>query len=264
MISTSSNKHIKELALLMRKSGARREKGLYVAEGLKIFSELPSSAIERLYVSERFYQGMSPQIGEKLQEQEYYLVSDRVFEGLSDTKTPQGVLALCRQTRFSEEEILSTPKHSFLVLETLQDPGNLGTIFRTAEAAGIGAIILDAHSADVYSPKVVRAAMGAVQRVPHMYTEDLPSVLLRMKAAGITLYAAHLQADAYYDGLSYRGRSAFLIGNESKGLSRESSDLADYKIKIPLHGQAESLNASVAASVLMYEWERQKRHEQKV
>ncbi len=90
MISTSSNKHIKELALLMRKSGARREKGLYVAEGLKIFSELPSSAIERLYVSERFYQGMSPQIGEKLQEQEYYLVSDRVFEGLSDTKTPPG------------------------------------------------------------------------------------------------------------------------------------------------------------------------------
>jgi RNA methyltransferase, trmH family len=261
MINSIANKAIKEIVALSKKASLRKEKGLFIAEGNKIFSELSHTDIDRIYISEAYFAGMSEETKTILEKTEYYLVSDRVFKDISDTVSPQGVLAVCKQKKFELEDVFKKENCALLILETMQDPGNIGTVFRTAEAAGFDAVIMDKNSADIYNPKVIRSAMGAINRLMHIYTDDLYSSIKRLKEKKVRIYAAHLKGEAYYDEVSYKGASAFLIGNESRGLSKEISALADELIKIPLHKNVESLNAAVAASVLMYELERQRRHE---
>ena len=139
-----------------------------------------------------------------------------------------------------------------MVLEDIQDPGNLGTIFRTAEGAGASGIILSEGCVDIYNPKTVRATMGSLYRMPFIYSHELSETIGKLKAAGLTVYAAHLKGERSYDEIDYSD-SAFLIGNEGNGLKDETAALADTYIRIPMEGSLESLNASVAASVLMYE-----------
>lgn len=260
MINSSSNKMIKEISSLMKKSSLRREKGLFIAEGLKIFSELDDKSIDSIYISETAFMNLDLNIKKKLEDKTYYLVSDRIFKSISDTISPQGILAICKQKKFLFEDVLSKKNICLLILETLQDPGNMGTIFRTAEAAGVDAIIMDKTSVDVYNPKVVRSAMGAISRISHIVVEDLQESINILKENGIKIYAAHLDGKKYYDDIRYCCATAFLIGNESRGLSEDITKVADELIKIPLHGKAESLNASVAAAILMYEFERQRRN----
>ena len=147
-----------------------------------------------------------------------------------------------------------------MVLENLQDPGNLGTILRTGEGAGVTGILMSSGCVDLYNPKVIRSTMGSIYRMPFCYTDDLKQSLAELKAAGVTLYAAHLRGTGTYDGQSYRTPTGFLIGNESRGLTGETAELADVYIKIPMCGQVESLNAAVASAVLMYEANRQRRY----
>ena len=147
----------------------------------------------------------------------------------------------------------------FMVLEELQDPGNLGTILRTGEGAGVTGIILSKGCVDIYNSKVIRSTMGTVFRVPFMYTEDLPGTINKIKET-CTVYAAYLKGSRYaYDECDYVKGTAFVIGNEAKGLTEEIAELADERIIIPMQGQVESLNAAVAASILMYEGYRQRR-----
>ena len=146
-----------------------------------------------------------------------------------------------------------------LVLEHLQDPGNLGTILRAGEGAGLTGVLMDSNTADIYSPKVVRATMGSLLRVPFAYVEDLGEALALLKKKKIRVYAAHLQGSNAYDRENYRKATAFLIGNEANGLSPETAAAADVRIRIPMLGEVESLNAAVAASVLMFEAARQRR-----
>ena len=256
MINSSSNKMIKEISSLMKKSSLRREKGLFIAEGLKIFSELDDKSIDSIYISETAFMNLDLNIKKKLEDKTHYLVSDRIFKSISDTISPQGILAICKQKKFLFEDVLSKKNICLLILETLQDPGNMGTIFRTAEAV----IIMDKTSVDVYNPKVVRSAMGAISRISHIVVEDLKESINILKENGIKIYAAHLDGKKYYDDIRYCCATAFLIGNESRGLSEDITKVADELIKIPLHGKAESLNASVAAAILMYEFERQRRN----
>ncbi len=150
------------------------------------------------------------------------------------------------------------PISLLLVLEGLQDPGNLGTIFRTGEGAGVAGIILGGGTVDPCNPKAVRATMGSIYRVPFVSAEDLPGAVDRLRQQGIRTYAAHLEGKRYYDSFSFLGGTAFLIGNEGKGLSGELADRAEEYVKIPMEGQVESLNAAVAASLLMYEVHRQR------
>ncbi|MDE7037602.1 MAG: RNA methyltransferase, partial [Lachnospiraceae bacterium] len=147
------------------------------------------------------------------------------------------------------------------VLDHLQDPGNLGTIFRAAEGAGVTGIVMDRECVDIYNPKTIRSTMGSVYRMPFCYVEDLPDAVREMKENGILTYAAHLEGRRDYDEEDYRRPCAFLIGNEGNGLTREVAQLADAYIRIPMKGQVESLNAAVAASVLMFEAARQRRKE---
>ena len=149
-----------------------------------------------------------------------------------------------------------------LVLEDIQDPGNLGTMFRTGEGAGISGIIMTKGTVDLFAPKTVRATMGSIYRVPYLVTDDLGAMLGKLHAEGIHTYAAHLRGEKYYDELDLTGNCAFLIGNEGNGLKKETADLADTYLKIPMEGKLESLNAAMAAGILMYEAHRQSRQEE--
>ena len=153
---------------------------------------------------------------------------------------------------FASKELLF-----FEVLEDIQDPGNLGTMLRTGEGAGITAVIMSKKTADLFNPKTIRSTMGSVYRVPFCYVEDLKAVIEKMHAAGIQTYAAHLQGKNSYTQECYSAKTAFLIGNEGNGLSDEIAALAMCKIRIPMEGQVESLNAAVSAAILMYEAKRQ-------
>lgn len=260
MINSSNNKTIKEISALIKKSSLRREKGLFIAEGLKIFSELDEKLVESIYISDTAFMALDISIKNKLENMNYYLVTERVFKAISDTISPQGILAICKQKKFKIDEIIKRKQVSILILESLQDPGNVGTIFRTAEAANIDLIIMDKKSVDIYNPKVVRSAMGAISRVAHIYVDSLKDIISKLKENNIKIYATHLAATKYYDQVLYTSGLAFLIGNESRGLSEEVSTLADELVKIPLHGKAESLNAAVAGAIFMYELERQRRN----
>lgn len=160
----------------------------------------------------------------------------------------------CQQKNSGKKQLL------FMILENLQDPGNLGTIFRAGEAAGVDGILMNRQTVDIYNPKTIRSTMGSVYRVPFLYTDDLCGTIRMMKERGIEVYAAHLQADKYYDAYDYHRSCAFLIGNEGNGLSEEAAACAGTFLKIPMRGKVESLNAAVASSILLYEAFRQRRH----
>lgn len=242
---------------LCQKAKARREQDVFVVEGEKMFSEVPASMLCQAYFSESYYNKKKQELN--LSEIPFEVVSDAVFKAISDTVTPQGVLCVVRQQHYSLEKLLDKANPCFLILEDIQDPGNLGTILRTAEGAGVTAVIMSKGTVDIYNPKTIRSTMGSVYRVPFVYTEDLKGLVTQLKAKQIAVYAAHLQDSTPYDNISYKEGSAFLIGNEGNGLTEELSREATRYIKIPMEGKVESLNAAVAASILMYEVYRQRR-----
>lgn len=259
MISSTSNTQVKQMAALTKKAKYRKETGLFVVEGIKMFSELPKDRIHAVYVSESFmgnpsYRAMLKDIN-KVES-----VTDDVFKAMSDTQSPQGVLALVKQYEYRVEDILSISGTAHvMILETIQDPGNLGTILRAGEGAGITGVIMNSTTADIYNPKVIRSTMGSIYRVPFIYVDDLKKTLVLLKNNKIHLYAAHLAGKKNYDEEDYQGATGFLIGNEAKGLEEETAAMADSYIRIPMLGQVESLNAAVASSILMFETARQRR-----
>ena len=145
-----------------------------------------------------------------------------------------------------------------MILEDVRDPGNLGTAVRTAEAFDVP-LVMTEGCAELYNPKTIRSTMGSVFRVPFLYVDSLDEVLSKLRGRGIRTYAAHLEGSRYYDSFSFCGGTAFLIGNEGNGLSQGTAERADEYLKIPMEGRVESLNAAVAASLLMYEAHRQRR-----
>ena len=258
MITSTSNKKIKDVVSLMKKASARKERGVFIVEGIKMFSEIPFDDIEEVYASESFLENAPAGCLEGL-EDKCEAVTDTVYAYMSDTKTPQGILAIVKKSDYELDDLLGE-RPALMVLETLQDPGNLGTIIRMAEAAGITGIVMNNETCDVYNPKVVRSTMGAIFRVPFLYTADLEGTIGELKAKGVRTYAAHLDGKESYDKFDFTAPSAFMIGNESNGLSERIAALADEKIIIPMLGKVESLNAAIAASILSFELARQRRN----
>lgn len=254
MITSTSNSKVRELVQFKKKGRARNQADVFLVEGIRMVQEIPEEKLVEIYATEAFYKNHKEELPGKPE-----LVSPQVFSYISDTKTPQGVLAVVRQNHYKEEKIYNTEKAHLLVLDNLQDPGNLGTIFRTAEAAGVTGIILSKDCVDIYNPKTVRSTMGAIFRMPFLYVEDTIHMVEQLKRRGIKVYAAHLQGKCAYDEEDYQGKTAFLIGNEGNGLREEVAQCADTWVRIPMEGQAESLNAAVAASILMFEVSRQRR-----
>lgn len=265
MISSSSNQQIKYLIQLQNKSKVRNKEKQYVIEGIKMFEEVlacKEAKLIKTFVAESYYDHIkdtdSKMLGH-LSEIDMELVSDKVFKEISETMTPQGILAIVSQPEYHMEDLLAAEEVNLIVLEDLRDPGNLGTIIRTAEGAGVTGIILSKASVDVYNPKVIRSTMGAIYRVPFVYVDSISDTLQLLKEKEITIYATHLHAQKYYDEIEYGNRTAVMIGNEANGLTEESSMTADVLIKIPMEGKVESLNAGVATAIMMYEIYRQKR-----
>lgn len=260
MITSNSNEQVKYLVQLRKSGRFRREQGCFLVEGPKMFTEIPPEKRIKTYITDKFLEAASPKLRRYLDNIPYELLKDSVMEYVSDTKNPQGILSVVKSAGYTIEELLSTDRPALLlILENLQDPGNLGTILRSGEGAGVTGIIMTKDTVDIYNPKVVRSTMGAVFRVPFLYTDDLNLVIKKLKSDFIKIYAAHLKGTQDYDRNDYRGPSAFLIGNESSGLTEETAALADCYIRIPMLGKVESLNAAAAASILSYEAARQRR-----
>ena len=207
--------------------------------------------------------------GEKLLERlnqqgiKIYHIPQKMFEELSDIESPQGVMAILAFHTHELEEVLTHSKGFFLILDRIQDPGNMGTMIRTADAAGADGIILTKGSVDPYNEKVIRSTMGSIFHIPILTMGDTMDVLGCMKQRGIKIVTTSLNTEHYHYDIDLKQKIAIIVGNEGNGVEEDVIRASDYTVKIPMLGRAESLNASVAASLMLYEVVRQ-RHYQKI
>lgn len=261
MIESNANGQYKKLQKLMKQSRTRRQEGVFVVEGWKMVKEaLERNLVLHLYSAEREQEHCREELnrfsrGNVLVD----LMRDNLFSQLSDTVSPQGILGVVRMPVYEREEIVNQPDAKLLCLENIQDPGNLGTMFRTAEGAGMTGVVLTKGCVDLFNPKVVRSTMGSLFRVPFYVCQDMEEEMKFMQKQGFCFFAAHLQGTKDFTEESYEGSIGILIGNEANGLSEAVSGLADCKVKIPMEGELESLNAAVSAALFMYEVRRKRR-----
>ena len=255
MINLSA-KELRRINNLKKKASYRKEKGIFIVEGIKMYREIPKDLLLKTYISKSFEDTLDGRAKKELGG--YEIISDRSFESISDTKTPQGILALVSCLSYSLEDILEQSKKSLLILENIQDPGNLGTMLRIGEAAGLSGLIMSEDTVDIYNPKVVRSTMGSIFRLPFICAGDLKALVKNLKEHNIKVYASTLKNSSSYGSFDYTLDYAFIMGNESGGVSEELCRLADDSLHIPMQGQTESLNVSVAAAILLYEAARQR------
>ncbi len=257
MITSQTNAQIKAVIRLQKSAKERRKQKLFVAEGIKLVTEAASyGKLQKVYVSETMWE-------EEVKDDVfggcgYDVVADKVFASMSETVTPQGVLGLVRMPGYELETILADQNRSILLLDDLRDPGNLGTIMRTAEGAGMSGVILSRESVDLFNPKVVRSTMGAIFRVPFYYAEDLAEVIDALKQNQIPVYGTMMQGSIVYDMPDYKMGAGIVIGNEANGISEKVASHLTQTIRIPMEGSLESLNAAVYAAIFIYEVSRKK------
>ncbi|MCR5671635.1 MAG: RNA methyltransferase [Butyrivibrio sp.] len=267
MITSTGNDRVRRVVSYVEKSKARREDHVFVIEGMKMLREAPVLQVSEVFVTERFLRDASEEDKEILWRYGAETVSEEVMNKMADTKTPQGVLAVIRQYDYTMEEVLEGYNAEsgegadplILVLENIQDPGNLGTMLRSGEGAGVTGVIMSKGSADIYNPKVIRSTMGSIFRVPFIYVESAAETVKDLAKKGIHTYAAHLKGKKNYDEFDYSKATAFLIGNEGNGLTKETADAAETYVLIPMKGEVESMNAATSSAILTFEASRQRR-----
>ena len=251
-IESSKNAEYKKLLQLQKETKARKE-GVFLLEGVRAVSELSADwQTESIWLSES-YHGPVPERAET----KVYRIPDELFSKAAQTVHAQGILAVVRRKTYALEEI-PVEKGFWIILENLQDPGNAGTILRTADACGADALICTKGTVDLYNQKVVRAAMGSFFHLPVFVVDDIQTAAVFVRQQGGQIVGTHLQGASGYTAVSYQGPTAIVIGNEGSGMSDAAAALCDTLVRIPMPGQAESLNASVAAGVMMYEVLRQR------
>lgn len=253
MITSTANTRIKNLIKCTKSAKERKKQDIFLVEGIRMFSEIPKELHVETFATEAFFEKYE----EMFQEISYELVSEHIMDVISDTKTPQGVVSVVKRIHYTPEQVCQGKQPLIMALENLQDPGNLGTILRTAEGAGVTGILMSKETVDVYNPKVVRSTMGSIFRVPFCYVENLVEWMDELQKQDFLTYSAHLQGKSFYD-YDYQKPTVFCIGNEGNGLSKELSEKTNCKITIPMMGKVESLNAATASTVLMYEAMRQR------
>ena len=276
IISSKDKKRGKYIRSLLEKGSIRKKNESFVVEGVKLVDEaFEYGRVLETVISENLYNEIVSgdlskntllnDSGNNLIKQieagnSLLVVSEAVFKSVSETITPQGVLAVVEMPKHAllEDDFLikiyeKNGKIKLLILEDTADPGNLGTIIRTAEAAGVTGVVMGKGTVDIFNPKVVRSTMGSIFRLPFAYVDDLKEVIKDLKLKGISFYATHLKGKESYRDIKYSDKAGILIGNEARGLSNEVAELADTYVIIPMQGKVESLNASVAAALMMYE-----------
>lgn len=259
LIESVSNAQVKRIQKLKKSARFRKQEKCFIVEGFKMVEEaVLHKMVNVIYVSEHARQEFLQWFPHTINETHIEWVSAPVFREISDTATPQGVLALVKMPGYNRQELLDREDAALICLEDIQDPGNLGTIFRTAEGAGMSAVVLSKGCVDLFNPKVVRSTMGALFRVPFYCVDEMTTEVELLCGAGFTMYAAQLDAVQDYTECGYRGKTGIIIGNEANGIRPETSALASEKIRIPMEGQLESLNAAISAALLMYEVHRKR------
>lgn len=249
MITSKSNDLIKHIKSLHQKK-YRDEFGEYFVEGKKLVLEAiqEKADVRKIIICEDLFK-------ENLNFPKYDVeyVNENVFNFISDTKTPQGILAVIKLRKKTEYT-----GNVIFALDDIQDPGNLGTIIRTLDCAGINTLLLSNGTVDAYNPKTIRSTMGAIYRVSVIENLDLVSELQKLKTSGYKIVVTHLNTSKKHYDLDFNEKLVIVIGNEGKGVSEAVNNLADIRVKIPMLGRTESLNASVAASLMAYEYVRYK------
>lgn len=262
LITSRKNEIIKHAAHLCSSAEYRREQGLFVAEGARLCGDAVQSSVAVRYLffteqAEKKYGNYLGSIQEKAER--IYQIEPHVAELLSETKTSQGIFCICEMRKDGQNiEKLDSGCH-YLALENIQDPANLGAVLRTAEALGIGGVILAGSCCDVYSPKVLRASMGAVYRIPFCMIDSMERAAELLNAKGfITLAAVPDDRAMNITELGFDQPTVIAVGNEGNGLTQEAMEACTHRVTIPMLGRAESLNASASAAILMWEMMRKK------
>lgn len=255
-ISSSKNHLIKEAKSLKIKKH-REIKKMYFIEGIRFVQEAFKANVkmDKIFISEKLeYISGGTEILKTINEMklDYFILPHKLFKEISDTDNPQGILAQIKMEKCSLTDVINK-KNFLVVLDSIQDPGNMGTIIRTADAAGATGLILSEGCVDIYNPKVLRSTMGSIFHVPIYTSNNILKDLSCVKKSRIILCAAHLEGETAYYNLDNINNVAVIIGNEAKGISEEIKNVSDILVKIPMKGKAESLNASVAAGLLIFE-----------
>lgn len=248
IITSKDNEIIKNIKKLKEK---KYRLDSYIVEGIKMVKEAinENQEIALIAIREDF------KIDFDTKKIKIVTISNKIFNDISDVKTPQGILAVIKKNQNNQIE---TNSDYILALDSLQDPGNMGTIIRTADSANINQIIINKTTVDPYSPKVIRSTMGAIYRTNIIEVEDLKATLKEMKSKGFQIITTDLKATQSIYDINYNNKTVVVIGNEANGVSQEILQTADKKVIIPMLGKTESLNASIAASIMIYEYVRQK------
>ncbi len=254
-ISSSQNEKYKHFKALKQKK-ERILSNQYTVEGIKSVNDAITAKvdIQVLIVSEDFYNNTTFNYPDNI---DIYIINDKLFPSLSTTETPSGIVAVININSYKEfTPDLDLP---YIYCDNVRDPGNLGTIIRTADAAGFGGVILSPDCVDLYNPKTVRSSMGSFFHIPIIEDFDYTK-LSNLKEQGFKLFAGLLDDETVeYTDTDMTYPLIIVIGNEANGISTDVTKMADVKVKIPIDGKAESLNAGVAAAVLMYECRRQRK-----
>lgn len=250
---------LKYVKSLYGKKG-RDKANSFVIEGQRFVDEIPADWKTELFlISKSFAEKNDVSLYAK--KAKIFYVEDGAFHKISDTVSPQGILAVCGQKHFSPsqfEEIAGSQNPLFILLEETNDPGNLGSIIRVSDAAGASGILLSKGCADIYNPKVLRSAAGSIFHLPFWEKIDIIECIGTLQAKKVHVYAAHVQGAVYPYDIDLKKGCGFVIGNEARGLTGNVIALCDARVKIPMIGRAESLNASVACGILVYEAVRQR------
>ena len=252
IIASKVNKQVKHCAKLVSSRKYRREQGLFVAEGQRLCEDAVRSGLqpEQTLITEAAVEKCGPILDCSKQ---VFVITEELATKISDTQTPQGVFCVFR-TLDNGVTVDTIKWQRVLMLSSLQDPGNIGTIIRTCEAFGIDGLILSADCPDLYAPKVLRSTMGGVFRLPIRIVESMEEEILRLRQEGFTVYATALSEKSVpITDLSFQGKVAAVIGNEGNGLDPKVIHACDGQTIIPMAGKAESLNAAVAASIVIWE-----------
>ena len=258
VITSKDNEVIKNIRKLKEKKYREQEKK-YIIEGIKLIEEAveEKAKIDAIVVCEDCVKDgtIEQKLLYEIAKYNCIYVSEKVFSAVTEVTNPQGILAVVEKE--TGEETIDYNQDVILVLDGIQDPGNLGTILRTVDSVGLNQIIISKETADAYNPKVVRSTMGAIFRIKIIIVEDLVKTLKEIKKHKFKIVATSLKTDKSIYDVDY-DKKVIVIGNEANGVSKEVLETSDIKAKIPMLGKTESLNASVATSVILYEYVRQK------
>ena len=254
IITSKDNDIIKNIRKLKEKK-YRDETDSFIIEGIKIIEEAidENAQIKKIVVCNDFSENFSKELLYKIAKYDVIYVTKNVFKLLTDVTNPQGILAVVAKNKKSS---IDYSQDFYLLLDNIQDPGNMGTILRTADSINLNQIIVAKGSSDCYNPKVVRSTMGAIFRV-NVFECNLIDIIKELKKHKIKVLATDLNTDNNIYNTGFE-KNAIVIGNEANGVSKEVLELADERVKIPMLGRTESLNAGVATGIIVYEFMRRK------